>query len=271
MRISVIIPSRMRTRKLTAALLTLRNLSSGDNQILYGVCCDDDDVGTQIYCKHLQSEGFPISYLIGPRPQSLGGLDNVMAEHMPADAYCVWGDDLICITPNWDRVIAEAVEKTPHGVFWWSNADGTPCTMPVVTERWRAAAGGIFTDYFPFWYDDLWLYELWYMATDQEAILLPIVAFDRPESTIRMRELRFWQQFYHQMRGERVRHAEQIAERLGLPKPVLGPYVLEKLRNVVGMTEEMEADVHRRNKAESTPPDESYNRAKERAMALMAA
>ncbi len=271
MKISVIIPSRKRTRKLTALLLTLHNLSSGDNSILYGVCCDDDDTGTQMYCKHLQAEKFPLSYLIGPRPQSLGGLDNVMATHMPADVYCVLGDDMLCITPDWDKVIVDAVQKTPHGVFWWSNKDGSLTTCPIITERWRAAAGGLFTDYFPFWYDDLWLYELWVMATDQEAIILPIVMFDRPESTIRMRELRFWQEFYHRMRGERVKHAEEIAEKLGLPKPVFGPHLVEKLRDATGMTEEMEADIHRRNKAESTPPDESYNRAKERAMALMAA
>lgn len=268
MKISVIIPTRGRVRQLSAVLTSLHYCESRENQITYGVIVDDDDIPTKLFCIGLQKE-WPITIRVGPRPQSLGGVDNEMAAHMPADVYCVLGDDMLCLTPNWDRVIAEAVEKNPKGVFWWTQPDGSPITAPIVTEAWRAAAGGIFTDYFPFWYDDLWLYELWYMVTDSEALLLPITMFDRPESTIRMRELSFWHNFYNVMRGQRVQQAFDIAEKLRLPRPVMGPHLFERLKNHSVILPEMEEDIHRRNKAESTPPGPEYNRAKERAMQLL--
>lgn len=268
MKITVIIPSRGRVRRLAAALTSLHQLESGENQITYGIACDDDDPATRVFCLGLQTE-MSVAVRTGPRPQSLGGLDNELAELIPADVYCVFADDLLCLTPGWDKKIAEAVKRTPHGVFWWKAYDGSLVTVPVVTEKWRSAAGGLFTDYFPFWYDDLWLCELWYMVTDQELLMLDIVAHDKPTDTIRMRELGFWHDFYNTMRGDRVEHAFEIAKKLGLPNPIMGPHLHERLKGQLVMTKEVEEDVHRRNKSQAGPADAAYQAARSRAESLM--
>lgn len=268
MRINVLIPSRGRPRQLAAALTSLDMTKSGEHEVWFCVACDDDDIGTKIFLAKAQQE-MRLRVRIGPRPDSLGSIATDLARQWPADAYAVFGDDMLCLTLDWDTAIAEAVEKIPHGVFWWKDGRGVQTLIPVVTEKWRAAAGRVFTDLFPFWYDDVWLYELWVMATDSDPIFLDINALDRPQATQRMRDLRWWNEFYHSMRGERVKEARDIAKALGLPEPQLGEYTKLFLDKHSLQDDEEIADIMRRNKAESTPPDEAYNRTKERAVQML--
>lgn len=264
----MIIPSRERPRQLAAALTSLHMTASGEHQVQFCVACDDDDIGTKLFLTKAQTE-LPIAVRIGPRPESLGSIATDLADHWRADVYAVFGDDMLCLSLDWDKTIAEAVEKTPHGVFWWKDGRGTPTLIPIITEKWRATTGRIFTDLFPFWYDDVWLYELWVMVTDSDPIFLDINALDRPQATIRMRELRFWTEFFHFMRAERLRESREIAKALGLKEPVLGEYTKLFLDQHMLEDEDEIQDIMRRNKAESTPPDAAYNRAKERAVDLM--
>lgn len=270
MKISVVMPSRGRIRQLTAALVSLKALASEGHSILYGVACDHDDPATFDYLMKWRDDGFKsLSILHGPRAESLGTLDNKLASYMPADAYVIWGDDLLCCTVDWDQRIAEAIDRVPHGVFWWKTQQQEPSLVPIISERWREAAGTLFTEYFPFWYDDLWLWELWQFTTDQMPEFLDINLADKSTGTTRMRELGFWAKFYHGMRGERVKDGIRIAERLGLPRPKCEHVVAEVFKDYTDMHPDMVADVERRNRAETGEPDAAYLRAKKRAEELM--
>lgn len=217
MKISVIIPSRGRPQELIAALHSLHNTESGSNQVAYGVVCDSDDQETIGTCKLLQTK-MPLSYYVQERNPSLGGMVNKMAEFMPADVYCSLIDDCLCITKSWDRIIADAVTENPKGVWWWTPLeDAQPYLLAIVSEQWREAAGQIFTDYFPYWYDDIWLLALWILATEGPAMYLPITVIDCPKATHRMRDLRFWHNFYIEMHGMRAAHAKRIAAKLKFP------------------------------------------------------
>lgn len=258
MKISVIIPSRGRVRGLTTVITGMHFLQSGKHHVEYGVICDDDDPGTVRFCQTVREE-IPLAYKCGPRHPSMGRMINSMAELMPADVYLVINDDVLCLSRNWDAVIGEAVEKTPHGLFWWESDSEQQVLFPIVTEKWRAAAGGIFSDFFPFWYDDLCLVELWTMTTSEENIILPIKICDRPRTvTHRMRELTFWQKVYNGTRKLRVQKAYEIAEKLGLPKPE-APHHIATLLNLhmrrvsddwIRKIEEQQGD--------KNPPDAAY-------------
>ena len=269
MKISVIMPSRGRVRQLTAALISLQVLASEEHQIQYGVACDDDDPATLEHLKEWKKTFPSLCFMHGPRAESLGTLDNMLAERMPADVYVVWGDDLMCCTNEWDKRIAEAVERVPHGVFWWKSQFDAPSLVPIITEKWRAASGTLFTEHFPFWFDDLWLWELWQFATDDMPEFLDIRVADKPAFTTRMRELGFWAKFYHGMRNLRVREGLRIAEALGLPKPKAGLVVPEVFKDYTHMHPDMVADVEKRNKAETGPADPAYLRAKAKAEEMM--
>lgn len=271
MKISVVMPSRGRLKQLTAALISLKALSSEENPILYGVACDDDDPATLEYLKDWKKTFPSLCIMHGPRAESLGTLDNKLAEYMPADAYVVWGDDLLCCTADWDKKIAEAIERVPHGVFWWKTQQHEPSLVPIISEKWRKASGTLFTEYFPFWYDDLWLWELWQFTTDGMPEFLDIIMGDKSTGTTRMRELGFWAKFYHSMRGLRVREGKRIAEALGLPEPKAGLVVPEVFKEYTHMHPDMVKDVEKRNKAETGTPDAAYLRAKARAEEMLKA
>lgn len=268
----VITPSRGRVFGLSAVLSTLRYLESGKHQVRYCVISDDDDPATAEWCS--AAKHIPITNRVGPRQTTMGGAINEVAEYFSdhADAYTVINDDILCMSANWDDTIAKAVEATPHGVFWWGCDESMEqdALYPIVTEKWRQAAGGVFTDYFPFWYDDLCLAELWLMTTDAEAIRLDCKIIDRPVMTTRMREVKFWQQVYTQTRVLRVQQAYQVAERLGLPKPQGAVHVGKLMTSHLKSVPDEKLDAIEKNQGETAPPDAAYLEARARAEELLA-
>lgn len=269
MKLNVLIPSRGRPYQLAAALYSLFLNASEAHDITFCVALDNDDKETETCLKALRPK-MPLFVRIGPRPETLGSVANDLALHWPADAYAVFADDLICSTYGWDAKVAAAFEKTPHGVFWWKPARGVPTFVPIVTEKWRQAAGRVFTDHFPFWYDDLWLHELWLMATGDYPIELEIDVVDKPRATIRMRELRFWHDFYTFMRSERIQEAARIATALGLtPQPVFSELLAKRLNEMSVLSDEFLADIEVKNKADTDAPSDVYLRTRARAEALM--
>lgn len=268
MDISVLIPSRGRVRGLEAVLYSLRYLESWSNRVYYGVICDDDDVDTINCCKRMK-EIMPLGYRVGTRQETMGQAINDMAKFMPADVYLVINDDILCLSPDWDKTIEKAAGETPYGVFWWKNAMPMDALYPIVTETWRKAAGGIFAENHPFWYDDLCLIELWMMTTEKEPIRLDISIADKPIKTQRMRDLKFWQKVYTLTRKLRVEHGKEIAKKLGLPIPTSGTVFAERITQaLVAMDDEYLKQIER-NQGEPTEPDASYLKAKGKAEILL--
>jgi hypothetical protein len=268
MDITVILPSRKRTRGLYAVLSSLTMLESGKHRVYYGVCADDDDEETISFCKEMQGK-MRLAFRVGERQKTMGGVINEMATLMPAEVYLVINDDILCLDYAWDDVIAEAVEKTPHGVFWWKNAYPMDALYPIVTEKWRQAAGQIFTNHYPFWFDDLCLIEVWMMTTGQEPIRLDISIVDKPVSTQRMRDLKFWQGLYTQTRKLRVLQSYEIAEKLGLPRPTASEEFARRLTEALIVMDEEHLKQIEINQGETSPPDAAYLVAKERAEKIL--
>ena len=260
----------MRVRRLATALTSMRYLESGENRVHYYVVYDDDDDETHEFCKKLKNENFPLGLRRGPRFETMGGVVNDVANFAQADVYLVINDDTLCMSLHWDKIIAEACEKTPYGVFWWKNALPVETLFPIVTEKWRQAAGGIFTDHYPYWFDDLCLIELWMMATDQESIFLDCMLIDMPVHTHRMRDLRFWQQVYNKTRPMRVEKAVEIAEKLGLPKPkMLHTFAKMIDKEFSGMTSDRLREIELSQGDVKITPDPSYLKVKARMKAFM--
>lgn len=271
MRITVIIPSRGRISGLTTILNSLMAMESGEHQIHYGVCCDDDDIATNMLCNTYRLEHpHRFAYRMGPRPRSLGGVINDMALRMPSDAYVMLSDHCICLTPGWDKAIAEAVEETPHGIFFWTSADPkVDVHFCIVTERWREAAGQVMSEDYPFWFDDLALLELYPMATGKGAAHLDIKVFFKGEKTHRMRELKFWRDFFVFNRAFRVEKGKHIAANLGLPVPQFGEAFAEALRKMLPDAPDEHLDYLMERQGDLGEPDSSYLEAKARAMQIM--
>jgi hypothetical protein len=131
-----------------------------------------------------------------------------------------------------------------------------------VTERWRVAAGGIFCGHYPFWFDDLALFEQWTMATDEEALGVNICMADKPEKTMRMRELSFWCEVFNRTRAERIERGKAIADRLGLLAPKRSKAFAEKMTAMVSARMQPEQIAQIEKQGDLGPPDDSYLAAK---------
>lgn len=280
MKISVIIPSRGRTHTLIGALNSLHSLESKKNEVTYGVVCDDDDPATIGTCKSLQAH-MPLAYMVNKRGPSLGKMVNDMAEHMPADVYLSLGDDSLCLTPKWDQKIEVAWKEQPKGVYWWTpEREDQQVLYAIVSEEWRKAAGRIFTDYFPYWYDDIWLLTVWIMATEGPMLAVDARIMDCPTTTHRMRDLRFWHSFYLAMAPERIKQAKEMAEKLGFPQSKLvgasvglpNLSITEALCERLSVTpKEFEETMENieANQGDKDAPTESYMKAKARAELIL--
>lgn len=217
MRLTIILPSRGRPHLLRRVITNMHGLASGRHEVTYAVGCDSDDPASLATVWAMRVEGYPVRAHCSVRLASLGQIDNAVATAYPADAYCALCDDVEVLTPEWDEAIHRAWRARPDAVWWWRCADNMTCA--IVSEKWRAAAGRIFTDYFPFWWDDIWLIQLWQYAAGEPILLVDAKIRDRGPRTLRMRDLRFWAEFFWcpKMRQQRIDDSRRIAAALGWP------------------------------------------------------
>jgi hypothetical protein len=117
------------------------------------------------------------------------------------------------------------VEGHPDWVMWLKGkvfVDGSLVgenPYGVIPEKWRKAAGRIYTDYFPYWHDDGWLDQTFCYAKGTKAwyVLEVELRDDNRGKTHRLHDFQFWQDFYWNRDGERLRDAARIARVLGWP------------------------------------------------------
>jgi glycosyltransferase involved in cell wall biosynthesis len=221
MKISVLIPSRGRPETLVKSVMALQRLASGNHEIIYAIGADHDDPATVSACIPL---GPSVRVHVLRRRGSLGQIVNILAEQCPADVYCSYADDIEMLEPGWDQHIADAVEQHPDWVMWLkANVADRFNTYAIVPEKWRKAAGRIFTDYFPFWHDDGWLMQVdLYARGAEEWVALEVDVKEMGEMAGKTHRLfaedfPFWQQFFWSRDRERLEEAARIAKALGWP------------------------------------------------------
>jgi glycosyltransferase involved in cell wall biosynthesis len=263
-KISVLIPSRTRIDKLRNSVTALQSLASGNHEIIYAIGCDSDDPETVHSCAGFDDS---VRAYVMNRRGSLGQIVNILSEKYPADVYCSWADDIEMLEPGWDQIVADAVSDYPDWVFFWKAKIGkVDTTYAVVPEAWRKAAGRIFTDYFPFWFDDSWLMQLWQYAKGMDA-WIALDAKVRETSVLggkthRLHDYPFWEEFFWERDGERLEEAAKIGKVLGWP-PVENPEQFRLGRGVMFTQEQLDY------RSEGWAPRPEYIAAKKRAEALM--
>lgn len=264
MRLSVFLPSRERPFGLRTAAASLCDTASGKHDIRFLVGCDSDDPHTIATAWTLRLRGLPVYPFVAKRQGSLGQLINLMSLEAPADVYTSLADDIECTTHDWDDIIARAWQAKPDGIWWWGCPSGT--TFSVISEKWRAAAGRIFTDYFPYWWDDMWLLEVYRYASGEGGDYLKRLdceLVDKAESTMRMRDLPFWTDFFWSRRPERIEEARRIRQTLGWRK------VRDLSELHLKVHPDFSAEKVEAKQGEKGPPTPEYVRAKARAEAMM--
>lgn len=244
-------------------------LESRKHDVVYGIGVDTDDPASVQIASILQHQ-YRVSVSVFERCKSLGQYHNDIARLQPGDVHTTLGDDVICSSVGWDDAIARVVENDPNGIWWWSCSGNRQVIYPIVSRGWLDAAGKIFTDFFPFWYDDVWLREVAIVARNGEEV--PRIGgaklIDCPTRTTRMRDVLFWDDFYQATRPARVAEGQHIARKLGMDITKERAW---EIASVFAANEEFRARAHEVEAAqgEQTGPTPEYIAAKKRAEIAM--
>lgn len=219
-KIAMLMATRGNPKAAEAVIRGAEMLKSGRHEIIYILGVDEDDTET---IKHLGDSELPIMWSIAPRTPSLGEIFNRCAaaglEH-GADIFSQLSDDTVIATGGWDDIIASAISSMKPSEIavaaWNDSANIGQCTHPVFSKEWLKI-GGYYTNYFPFWFDDTWLSELWSFITGRTIPFIPGANVVGVKSqTRRMRDLAFWWDFYSKMRETRLSIAAGVRKKLGI-------------------------------------------------------
>lgn len=216
MKLAVCTPTRGRPLALIGVIMALWRQRAGKDDLRFVVGIDDDDDASLDACKRLGDE-VPIYASRAPR-STLGDVSNrIVGCAKDADAV-IWATDrAFVITPGWDEIIAEAVDKFPKRILWWSCPYDADCVMPIIPKQWAEAADHeLSPTIFPFWFNDTWLQELDLMVSGGPSLKVQAAYAGQRSVTTRGRDFGFWYKVFAATRAERWAKAETIAERLGI-------------------------------------------------------
>lgn len=268
MKLLVIMASRGNPHGLTATISSLMGLAGGKHDIVIKVGIDDDDADSLAYTPTIQIVYPNVQFVIVGRKPTLGAVLNDLARNEDADAYIPLTDRMVILTPLWDEIVANASMHFYNHVLWWTAEQGT--IMPILTRKWYEASGQVFTEYFPFWFDDTWLAEVNGFVNGNAGYAIPASIWRRPGgSTKRCHDMRFWMDFFISKRQERIETAKKIGKALHLPEIYDG--IHEMIKQMQGRDNFWATDWQRLEKEFGDPsePDFSYHEAQRQAEAFM--
>lgn len=267
LKINILCASRGNHSGLRTIIGALDALASGKHDISYVIASDIDDMKTRYFDAHTET-GIQFFFSHSMRGTSLGAKWNEAANFMLADIYVLVTDRSLCVTPLWDVYLADAYDKDDARVTWWTTNAGP--VIPIVPHKWYEAAGNkIFTDYFPFWFDDTWLQQVSALVHGLPCFLSQATCYvsKKNVTTKRFRDLRFWMDFFIAKEPERYEVATKIRAALGIPCPDLRPIEVW-FKDTYAMWDK-EWQRWEQLMGDKSEPDESYLKAKKRAEEMM--
>lgn len=231
MEITLGLPSRNRPAGLLSVITALHNLASGENDVNYVVIIDRDDYVTIEQVEHWQKSGFfPDRTFIkcDQRQKTVNARFNKAISEHPADLYGQLCDDAFPLTQHWDKIF-ENCRKLP-AFAWMEQNDPMNVTYPVVSDRWIQSIGRFYPEYFPFWFADTWVAEVYMLAFGHPiSVFKQLGMGGKRGHTQGMRDLAFWFGFFAETRGERIDEAKRLAEIYGSDLPDHGK-ILEAMQ-----------------------------------------
>lgn len=201
---------------LLAIISSLIGLSSGKHEIVIKVGIDDDDAESLSYTPTIKLVYPSVQFITLQRKTALGSIVNELALNENADVYVPLTDRMVVLTPYWDDIVANASMHFYNCILWWTCEHGT--IMPIITRKWYEASGQVFTEYFPFWFDDTWLAEVNGFVNGNAGYAIPAGLWRKPGGvTKRCHDMKFWMDYFISKRPERINIAKKIAAALKLP------------------------------------------------------
>lgn len=205
--------SRGNPLRLMSVLTCFDALASGEHEVTYRVICDMDDPLTW---KALGAVKLPISVHIEQGPIAMRM--NEACAQSDADVFTGAADDTFPLAQHWDQLITYGLSHGHHAFSWQEANDPNNQTMIVLSKKWISAVGRMLPPYFPFWFGDTWIAEVYEILYEKPMPIAQNLPWGGKRGKTRgMRELRFWMDFFAATRVERMGEARCLALALDIP------------------------------------------------------
>lgn len=194
--------------------ITVTNMSLQSTRLV--VMVDEDDTET---LERFAVKDHRVQVEVRPRPDSLGEKFNMGCEAAPADVYLAMVDYAPHVTPGFDALILKAASVFPDGIGVVYNhlANLSFPQINAVTHRLTELMGGMYPEWFPYWFVDHWLDDV-ARTIDRIAVADVWVDVSKRPGTQGMREPAFWATLYDALRYERHEVCEKIIAEMDEPE-----------------------------------------------------
>jgi hypothetical protein len=215
--ITVMLPTRNRVSTLQVFLDSVSTTVTNKDKVDVWIYVDEDDSATQDFLQSawVRSQPVKINYFLGPQTIAMAEMNHNLwqASTSNAGSYLCATDDYVNLTPGWDEIVRAAFNKYPDRlVLVYPDDPSTPelATVPILSAEWINLTGHFHTEYFPFWFDDMWIDEIAQMIDRKVQIPMQVAPQGGKGRTPRMHNLPFWQNFYVCTSDERLASAREL-------------------------------------------------------------
>lgn len=269
MRILCAIATRGRPLRLAGTLHSLTTLASGKNQIDYVIGVDQDDKATLDLVPDLGGTYGCLS-VVRPRPVTLGDAWNSLAKDREWDVCAIIADKHLCLTPKWDTGIARLFGEHNLAAARWNLLDKPLESVLMLPRKWYEAVGYLLPPYFPFWFSERWVVEVFELAFGAGLPMVPdMLIAEPPWKTQGLRDLKFWFDFFAKTRVDRVRQAHAIATAFNIADPAIEAGLAKMRLADAWQKPRIKGYYETRGDARKDPPSPAYIAAKARAAAWL--
>ena len=209
-------PTRGRHEMANLAIRSLFEKCSKHENFKIYILCDRDDEANSDKLKKAAKDLPNLIYYENQHTKTMGEMVNELQDkaHVECDIFIPFPDDYEIVTQNWDLVILEkfAFHKKLPACCYFNDSivPASQATFTVLNKSWVETVGRYVTNYFPFWFDDVWIDEVAQMAGLKERINISVNCLSGKGKTPRMKNLPFWNSFFRNTIQERLADADKL-------------------------------------------------------------
>lgn len=214
--VSLLLPTRGRPDKLCKVFDSISATVADPSRVVLNIYVDDDDKDTIEFSRRCAPSeyAFDVLWHIGQKAGSMGKMVEALYRSSPAaQVYMPMVDDYVFETCNWDELLRDIWKRFPDGVWMAYPHDASSpgnVTFVILGAGWLGTLERYLTDYFPFWFDDVWLDQVAQLVGRKVAAPMTMRTIGGKGKTPRMFNLWFWQQFFSNTLDERIDDADKL-------------------------------------------------------------
>lgn len=267
MKLSIVLATRRRPGLLFRVVEeTLKHITHPETKLL--ICADDDDDGTRSMQDKIKDPR--VIWSFKPREDTVGEKYNRVLTEAPADVYMVMVDYAPCVSGGFDQKILDAARVYPDGyaviLNWLANPSFSQ--LNAVTHKLAVKMGGIYPEYFPYWFVDHWLEDV-AKQIGRQVFVDVVMDCRNKQPTMEYREPALWADLFDMLTLERRELARSIIDVLD-ETPARKAALIRNEPLTRDWSSKINEEVRKMPEGSVDPNDERYMRVRKRAQEIIA-